>query len=328
MGRTLRNATVVITGASSGIGRATARAFAGKGANVVLAARREQALQEAAEECRQSGVDALFQPTDVSDAEQIEALAAAAVDRFGRIDVWVNNAAVTMFAPLETAPLEDIRRVIETNLFGYLYGARAALRWFREQGAGVLVNNASMLARLAQPYLGPYVMTKHAIRGMDMTLRQELALDRDARGISVCTVMPATIDTPLFRQAANHTGREAKAMPPVYTAERVARTIVHVAQWPRKEVFVGPAGRMLAQQHKLAPGLTERILAVMTDKQQLFQDRPAASTRGNLYAPVGGWGKVDGGWHGRSRTALRRGASAGLAVAGLAWARAGQRNGG
>jgi short-subunit dehydrogenase len=241
------------------------------------------------------------------------------------VDVWVNNAAVALFSSLETARLEDVRRLVETNLYGYLHGARAALPRFREQGSGVLVNNASMVGRLAQPYNGAYVMTKHAVRAMGMTLRQELALDPAAAGIAVCTVMPATIDTPLFRQAANYTGRQAKAMPPVYAAERVARVIVRLARRPRREVFVGHAGRMLAQQHKLTPRFTEWILAVQTDRQQLYRNRPADATAGNLYAPVAGWGRVDGGWHGRSRTALRRVAVAGVAVAGMAVARAGGR---
>jgi NAD(P)-dependent dehydrogenase (short-subunit alcohol dehydrogenase family) len=263
------NSVVVITGASSGIGRAGALAFAGKGTRVVLAARRQEPLEAAAEECRQAGAaDALAVPTDVTDPEAVERLASAAVDRFGRIDVWVNNAAVTVFAPFGDLPLDDFRRVIDTNLYGYVQGARAALPRFRIQGRGVLINNASMVATLAEPYVAPYVVAKHGIRGLGMTLRQELVLER-ARGIRVCTVMPAMIDTPLLAHAGNYTGRRLKALPPVYPAEEVARTIVRLVSRPRREVYVGNSARMLAGQYRVAPGLTERLLGRMVDRQHL-----------------------------------------------------------
>ncbi len=141
MPRKVGDAVVVITGASSGIGRATALAFARRGATVVVAARREQALRGVATECEQLGGRALAVPTDVTDEAAVRSLARRAVESFGRVDVWVNNAAVGLFGRFEDTPLEAYRRVIETNLFGYIYGARAALPIFREQGSGVLINN-------------------------------------------------------------------------------------------------------------------------------------------------------------------------------------------
>jgi NAD(P)-dependent dehydrogenase (short-subunit alcohol dehydrogenase family) len=290
--RKIQDAVVVITGASSGIGRAAAHVFAKSGATLALAARREQPLNEAAEEARNLGARAVAVPTDVTDAEAVEALARMAVENFGRIDVWVNNAAVTLFAPFEEAPMEAYRRVIETNLFGYIHGARAALRYFREQGSGVLVNNASMVARAGQPYTSAYVLTKFAIRGLGECLRQELL---NAPDIHVCTVLPASIDTPLFQHAANYTGRAIRAMPPVYSAAAVARAIARLAERPRREVFVGNAGRMTAIQKMMAPGLTERMLASMVDRNH-FQDRPAPPSAGNLFEPMDGRHAVSGGW--------------------------------
>lgn len=317
MARKLKNSVVVITGASSGIGRATAQAFGRKGASLVLAARREDLLERAAEESRSLGAEAVVVPLDVSDEQSVLDLARVAVERFGRVDVWINNAAVTVWGRIEQIPMEDFRRLIDVNLFGYIHGARAVLPVFREQGSGVLINVASMLSRITEPYVAPYVISKHGIRALGAVIRQELAVDR-IKNVRVSTIMPATIDTPLFQHAANYTGRAAKAMPPVYSAERVARTIVNCGRFPRREVFVGNAARMMVQQHKMMPGTTERAIAAMTDRQQLYQDRAAPPTAGNLHEPLGENDGVDGGWHGRRRTAVRRVASVGVAAAVLA----------
>ena len=314
MGWDLAGATVVVTGASSGIGRATAVAFAAKGANVVLAARRAKPLQEVAEECARAGGRGLAVPTDVTDPGAVEALAQAAVDRFGRLDVWVNNAVVGLWARFEEIPLEDFRQVIETALWGYIHGARAALPRFRQAGGGVLINNASVLATISVPYASPYVVAKHGVRGLGMSLRQELALD-GVRRIRVCTVMPATIDTPFFQHSANYTGRVLKAMPPVYPPERVARAIVNCARWPRREVFVGNIARLAYQQFKLMPGTTERAMMHLADKQALPRGKKALPTPGAVHEPMAEGTEAEGGWHGRRKTRTRRLASAGVAGA-------------
>jgi len=316
MPRKLEHSTVVITGASSGIGRATALAFAARGASVVLAARREEALHEVARACTDLGGRAVVVPMDVTHEGAVEALAQRATDELGRIDVWVNNAAVTLFGRFEEAPTEAVQRLFQTNLFGYFYGARAALRRFREQGEGVLINVDSVVAGAPQPYTSAYVASKYAIRGLFECVRMELELD-DASDIHVCTVLPASIDTPFFQQAANYTGRAVRAMDPTYPAEKVADAIVHLAEKPKREVVVGAAGRVAMAEHALAPGLYQKLAARMIDSNH-FEDRGTDHSAGNLFDPMPQHARVSGGWGNGSNGSNGRGRLGTAAVAGLA----------
>jgi NAD(P)-dependent dehydrogenase (short-subunit alcohol dehydrogenase family) len=309
-----KDSVVVITGASSGIGRATALAFSGRGATVVLAARRKEVLQEVASDCERMGGRALIVPTDVTENEAVRNLARQAIENFGRIDVWVNNAAVTVFGRFEEIPIDTFERVLQTNIFGYIYGSRAVLPYFREQGSGVLINVSSIVGKLPQPFTSPYVLSKHAIRALGLCLRQELALD-GAKDIHVCTVLPATIDTPLFQHAANYTGRTAIAMPPVYPAENVAKTILQLSQSPKREVFVGNSGRMLSFQHKLAPALIERMYATMVDRMHLTKG-PAPQNSGNVFEPMFEGTGVSGGWRASRASRLGKMALSGFLFAG------------
>jgi NAD(P)-dependent dehydrogenase (short-subunit alcohol dehydrogenase family) len=219
MPREIADSVIVITGASTGIGRASALAFARAGATVVVTSRREEVLCTLAESCKNLGGRAIAIAADVTDERIIQDLARRVVESFGRIDVWINNAAVTLFARFEQTPPEAYRRVIETNLFGCIHGARAVLPYFREQGSGMLINISSGVGKIGSPFISAYVASKFAIIGLSESLRMEL---RDAPDIHVCTVLPAAIDTPLFQQGANFTGRAVQPIPPVYSAEKVA----------------------------------------------------------------------------------------------------------
>ncbi|MEH1054261.1 SDR family oxidoreductase [Micromonospora sp. CPCC 206171] len=313
--RSLSDAVVVVTGASSGIGTATAYALARRGADIVLAARSEPALEDVARHCRELGGRALAVPTDVTDPVAVEELAARAAAEYGRIDGWVNNAAVSAVGLFDEIPVSEFRRVLEVNLLGAAYGIRAALPWLSLSGGGVVVNNASVLAEVAMPYQSAYNATKHGIRGLADTVRQELRVT--GRGnISICTVLPATIDTPFFRHAGNHTGRELVPPPPVYPPETVAETIVRLLRRPRREAYAGGAARLIGLQWRLAPALAERALGWYAHRTQ-FGPAGAADSTGNVFR-AGAEAQREGGWHGRRRQVVRVTAAFGLAAAGTA----------
>src|SRR5215217_1950573 len=232
---TAERTVVVITGASSGIGRATALRFAKSGAALVLTARGAEALESAAADCRAVGAEAEAWPVDVTDEDAMLELAQRTVERFGRIDVWVNDAAVGVFGLIDELPMDDVRRVLDVNIVGCVHGVRAVLPVMKRQGFGVIINVSSLTAPIAQPYTAPYSMSKAAIRSLGASVRSELRLGGHS-GVRVCTVMPPAIDTPFFDNAGNYTGRKARALPPVYSPEKVARIITRLARFPRREV--------------------------------------------------------------------------------------------
>jgi NAD(P)-dependent dehydrogenase (short-subunit alcohol dehydrogenase family) len=301
MPRPLERAVVVITGASSGIGRAAALRLARRARGLALCARSEQALAAVAAECEGAGAPVLHRALDVSDEAAVEALAAATVERFGRIDVWVNNAGVIAYGPFEEIPSEVFRQIVETNLMGQVHGARAALRRFRAQGSGVLINMSSVWGRVSSPQVTPYIVSKNAVRAFSECLAGELV---DADGIEVATMVPQAVDTPIFEHAGNYTGRQVRPIPPVLDPDEVAEGIELCAENPKREVNYGRAGRALEILYALAPPLYRRLTHRAFVKGT-WGKVPAASAPGNVLAGRGPH-RVDGGWRGRRRGALRR----------------------
>lgn len=299
---------VVITGASSGIGRAVAQAFARQGCRLVLAARSQAALEIAAQECTDAGGEAVPFACDVTQFDDMAALAQAAKRRFGQLDVWVNDAGVHLLGRFEDLPLEDFRQVVEVNLMGTVHGCRAALPLFRAQGHGVIINIASMAGAVGQPYASAYVASKWAVRGLSEALRMELL---DAPNVHICTVLPPSIDTPLFQHAANMAGRAVKPVPPVHSPEELADIIVALVTKPEREVFMGMS-RLIAVARAVAPGATERLMARTVAKRH-FQQSPSGRSQGNLFSPQSD--AVHGGWASSpNRTAILGIAAALVAV--------------
>ncbi len=311
--RGLSDSVVVITGASSGIGRATAHAFARHGATVVAAARRGDKLSEVVKECGALGGQCIAMPCDMADEQQVEVLSDEILESFGRIDVWVNNAGVAAFGRIDEMPYELYRKVIETNLLGYVHGCRAAMSCFRRQGEGVLINVASVAGKVGQPFTSAYCASKFGVVGLSDSLRMEVRKDPE---IHVCTVLPPSIDTPLFQHGANYAGRQAQPIPPVYSAQQVARIIVNLARHPRREVAVGAAGKLLVNLHRFSPALTERLVARSVERQH-FSHEKAPEGAGNLVQPAADEYGVSGGWQ---EVSERSGKVKGLIGVGLALA--------
>jgi short-subunit dehydrogenase len=280
----LRGKVIVITGASSGFGKGAALEFARQGASVVLAARREELLDELAQECQNLGGQALSVPTDVSDPEEVGQLAQATLNAFGRIDVWVNNAGAGALGRFEEIPLGAHIKVIEIDLLGTLYGSYFAMQQFRQQQSGILINISSLLGKTPSPYYASYAAAKHGVVGLSSTLRQELR-ENDIENIRVCTVLPTSMDTPFFDHAANYTGREVQPIPPLYHPQEVIDVIVRLATDPEDEVTVGRAATFMAFSHNVAPGMTEKMMGGLAHKTQMEKSPPAEDTSGSLIEP-------------------------------------------
>jgi short-subunit dehydrogenase len=285
---------IVITGASSGIGLATARLAAGRGAKLVLVARDADDLEQAAGQVRAMGGEAVTVVGDVADEATLQQAARVALDRFGRIDTWVNNAGVSVYGGLEAVPVEDARRLFETNYWGVVHGSLAALPYLRRQG-GALINVGSVLSDTAMPLQGHYSASKHAVKGFTDALRIEL--EREGAPVSVTLVKPTAIDTPYPEHARNHMDVEPKHPPPVYAPKVVAKAVLACAERPMRDVYVGGGAKVMAAMERWAPRLADRYKARFAFAQQR-SDRPRDGEDA-LYAPRAGDGRVRGSHRGR-----------------------------
>lgn len=256
MGRDLRGKVAVITGASAGIGRATAEAFAQAGARVVLGARRRDRLEQVAEGIRASGGEALAVVTDVAVPDQVDALVGRAVAAYGSLDVLVANAGIGYFGRVEETPLDVVEQLWQVNVLGTLYGIRAALPVMRRQGRGHLIVVSSVSGKRGSPGSGPYAATKFAQVGLCEALRVELA----GSGIAVSLICPVGTATEFFEAAAAWGGLAMRPMGPVQTAETVAAAIIRCARRPRPEVIVYPPARLFVILNAFAPRLADALL--------------------------------------------------------------------
>jgi short-subunit dehydrogenase len=324
--RDMQDVRVVITGASSGIGRATARALAQRGASLTLAARRESVLREVAAECVAAGGRAIVVATDVTEAAAVAELARQADEAYGGIDVWINNAGTGVFGPYHKAEVVLHRRTIEVNLIGTMHGAFAVLPVFLRQRKGTLINNISLGGWAPTPFAAAYTASKFGLRGFTASLRQELMPHPD---IHVCAVFPSMIDTPGFVHGANVSGRNLDPGPMLYRPEEVAATFVSVIRRPRDEVAVGWPARAGQLSYAALRAPTERVMAAVIH-YLLARAKPAPVTSGAMLEPVPQGTAADGGWLARkqlpSASVLTRvGIAAGVAVLGMVLIRSARR---
>ncbi|MEI2416444.1 SDR family oxidoreductase [Orrella sp. JC864] len=270
--KTLQNQVVVITGASSGIGLATARQAAQRGARVVMACRNLEMLEQAAEQIRASGGQALAVQADVRKPEDHARILAAALERYGTVDTWINNAGVSIFGKLEEVPYEDQRALFDTNYWGVVYGSLTALGHLKQHG-GALINVGSEVSDRAIPLQGAYSASKHAVKGFTDALRMELAVDQAP--VSVTLVKPASVETGFTRHARNYMDVEPRLPAPLYSPEVVAEAILFAAETPRRDVFVGSAAKAVSAAGHRAPALLDKLAGTFVRQQRSnVQKRP------------------------------------------------------
>ncbi len=293
-----RDLVVVITGASSGIGHATALAFAKDGARLVLAARDQATLAPVAMSCNAMGArSALGVPTDVTDPAAVERLAEAALRHHGRIDVWFNGVGVGAIGRFDETPLASHRRVVEANLIGHMQCAHVALRHFRQRGRGTLINMISVGGWIPAPHAAAYTASKFGLRGLSEALRAEVS---DLPHVHVCDVAPTFVDSPGLSHGANYSGATINPRIPLVDPRRVAEAVVELVERPRAVTWLGAGvvpGRLA---HALAPQWVATAMERVT-RWAVRSAKPAAPSDGNLFAPSQGTA-IDGGRRSRKRS--------------------------
>ena len=290
----LEDQVMVITGATSGIGLVTAKRAADRGARVVLCSRNEGELQETVAAIHERGGTARAVVADVSNHADVERLGATAIEQFGALDTWVNNAGVSFYGRLTEVAIEDMRQLVEVNFWGTVYGARAAVARMRGTG-GALINIGSVVSDRAIPLQGAYSASKHAVKGFTDALRMEL--EEEGVPISVTLIKPSTIDTPYFQHAKNYMSVEPKPPAPVYAPEVVANAILRASEHPIRDITIGGGGRLITALGSALPRLTDIYMErAMFDAQR--SETPAGEREGNLYAPAAEGSKERGGYGG------------------------------
>ena len=309
---------IVITGASSGIGAATAEAFAATGAQLFLAARGTEGLEEVAARCRAAGGEAHVHSTDVTDAAQVVALAHAANEQLGGIDLWFSDVGIGALGRFHEVPIAAHEQVIAANLVGHMHNAHAVLPIFLGQGYGTFVNMISVGGFLATPWSAAYSASKFGLRGFSQALRAELSLHPR---IHICDVYPTFVDTPGVAHAANYVGRRLSVPPGVLNPRSVADAVVRLADRPRNTTVVGAPAPLLVLAQALTPNLGAAVLNGFLGTYFREVD-PTPTTDGALFE-AGEGGAVDGGFRdpdrGKKATVAGSLAVAALAAGGLAW---------
>ena len=281
----LEQQVVVITGASSGIGLATARMAAKRGVKLVVSARNEDALRQLVEEIRAAGGEAVYAVADVSHEEEVRDIARTAERAFGGFDTWVNNAGAGVFGYITDVPLEDHRKVVEVNFWGAVYGSLEAVRGLRERG-GAIVNVGSVGSDRALPMQGMYSAAKHGIKGFTDALRMELAAQKAP--ISVSMIKPASVDTPFPQHGRNYTDKEPSIPPPLYSPRIVAEAILHCAEHPKRDVIIGGVGKMISVLGEYFPGMGDRWMSRKHFRMMMQAPREPIDPRGALDEPTFG----------------------------------------
>ncbi len=274
---------MVITGATSGIGLATARLAAKRGARLVLAARNEEALGDLVTELEQGGHEAVYVVCDVGQESDVQKVAQTAEGRFGGFDTWVNNAGVGIFGALLDGTTEDYRKLFDTNFWGLVYGSLTAARGLKDKG-GALINIGSALSDRAIPLQGMYSSSKHAVKGFTEALRVEL--EAENAPVSVTLIKPASIDTPYPHHAKNYMDEEPTLPPPVYSPGVVAEAILHCAETPERDITVGGGGKLISAAGRYAPRLTDKGMATQAFFGQQRSGDPVQYPGGSLHRPT------------------------------------------
>jgi len=278
--------TVAITGASAGVGRATARKFARSGARVALLARGRDGLEAARKEVEEFGAKALVVLVDVADAEQVEAAAVQIEAEFGKIDIWINNAMVSVFSPIKEMTPEEFRRVTEVTFLGCVYGTFAALKRMLPRDRGTIVQVGSALAHRSIPLQSAYCAAKHAMRGFTDSLRCELIHDKSS--VRVAMVQLPALNTPQFGWVKTRLPRKAQPVPPIFQPEVAAEAIYFAAHHPRREFYVGWSSAQAIIANKIAPGLLDHFLARTGYDSQQYDGAEDPNRAHNLWEPVPG----------------------------------------